>query len=254
HTNTTHDIFSIHVTNLLHLYTLPFSVFGTPQPIVIALGDDVVLPCHLEPAQDAEGFTLKWTRPDLKPRFVHVWRAGVELQDKQHPQYQGRTALFTDELKHGNISLKLVKVKPADEGTYRCYIPALEQQSFVQVVVGAASSPVIKLVGFGKPSGSVVLECTSSGWYPEPEVSWMDSEGHLVSAGPPETVRGPDDLYTVSSRVTVDKRHGSTVTCRVHQDRTNQTREAHIQVPGKSFSCWFGCGHCINKWKWKSCN
>uniref|UniRef100_A0A672ZC69 Ig-like domain-containing protein n=1 Tax=Sphaeramia orbicularis TaxID=375764 RepID=A0A672ZC69_9TELE len=109
--------------------------FGTPQPIVIALGDDVVLPCHLEPAQDAEGFTLKWTRPDLKPRFVHVWRAGVELQDKQHPQYQGRTALFTDELKHGNISLKLVKVKPADEGTYRCYIPALEQQSFVQVVV-----------------------------------------------------------------------------------------------------------------------
>uniref|UniRef100_A0A672ZAZ2 Ig-like domain-containing protein n=1 Tax=Sphaeramia orbicularis TaxID=375764 RepID=A0A672ZAZ2_9TELE len=161
--------------------------FGTPQPIVIALGDDVVLPCHLEPAQDAEGFTLKWTRPDLKPRFVHVWRAGVELQDKQHPQYQGRTALFTDELKHGNISLKLVKVKPADEGTYRCYIPLKDCKT-----LHFALLDLKKVLEFQneKRRNGMVLECTSSGWYPEPEVSWMDSEGHLVSAGPPETVRG----------------------------------------------------------------
>ncbi|KAK2863352.1 hypothetical protein Q5P01_002885 [Channa striata] len=75
-----------------------------------------------------------------------------------------------------------------------------------------------------------MLQCESKGWYPEPEVLWLDGEGHVLSAGPTETVRGPDDLYTVSSRVTVDKRHGNTFTCRVQQTNINQTRETHIKV------------------------
>ncbi|KAK2863345.1 hypothetical protein Q5P01_002878 [Channa striata] len=79
-------------------------------------------------------------------------------------------------------------------------------------------------------SSGLVLQCESKGWYPEPEVLWLDGEGHVLSAGPTETVRGPDDLYTVSSRVTVDKRHGNTFTCRVQQTIINQTRETHIHV------------------------
>ncbi|KAI3376002.1 hypothetical protein L3Q82_016531 [Scortum barcoo] len=67
------------------------------------------------------------------------------------------------------------------------------------------------------------------------EVSWLDGEGNLLSAGPPETVRGPDDLYTVSSRVTVEKRHSNRFTCRVQQKNINQTREAHIHVPDDFF-------------------
>lgn len=62
---------------------------------------------------------------------------------------------------------------------------------------------------------------------------WLDGEGHLLSAGPTETVRGPDGLYTVSSTVTVEKRHGNTFTHRVQQKTINQTRETQIQVPGK---------------------
>ena len=78
-----------------------------------------------------------------------------------------------------------------------------------------------------------MLQCESKGWYPEPEVFWLDSEGNLLSAGPTETVRGPDDLYTVSSRVTVEKRHNNNFTCRVQQNNINQTRETHIIVPGR---------------------
>ena len=64
---------------------------------------------------------------------------------------------------------------------------------------------------------------------------WLDGEGNLLSAGPTETVRGPDDLYTVSSRVTVEKRHNNSFTCRVQQNHTNQTREAQIHVPGSEW-------------------
>uniref|UniRef100_A0A7N6F8B3 Ig-like domain-containing protein n=1 Tax=Anabas testudineus TaxID=64144 RepID=A0A7N6F8B3_ANATE len=49
----------------------------------------------------------------------------------------------------------------------------------------------------------------------------------------PITVRGPDDLYTVSSRLTVEKIDN--ITCRVQQSNINQTRETHIYVTGSVF-------------------
>uniref|UniRef100_A0A671TNL8 Ig-like domain-containing protein n=1 Tax=Sparus aurata TaxID=8175 RepID=A0A671TNL8_SPAAU len=179
---------------------------------------------------DAFGMTVEWTRPDLNPSFVYVWRDGVELESKKHPLYEGRTSVFTEELKRGNISLKLSRVRISDEGRYRCFIPALDKDHVVQLVVGAASSPVVQKT---KDSSGVVLHCDSTGWYPEPEVFWLDGEGNLLSAGPTETVRGRDDLYTVSSRVTVEKRHSNSFTCRVQQNSTNQTRETLIHVPGR---------------------
>ncbi|XP_067437002.1 butyrophilin subfamily 2 member A2-like, partial [Thunnus thynnus] len=96
---------------------------------------------------------------------------------------------------------------------------------------GSVSSPVI--AGININSSVVILQCESKGWYPEPEVFWLDGEGNLLSAGPTETVRGPDDLYTVSSRVTVEKRHNNNFTCRVQQNNINQIRETHIIVPAE---------------------
>ncbi|XP_074480686.1 butyrophilin subfamily 3 member A2-like [Sebastes fasciatus] len=229
---------TLHV--LVFLLLLTHSCRGSSQPIVATLGDDIILPCHLVPAEDATDLTLEWTRPDLNPRFVHVWRSGQELVSKKHKSFEGRTSLFLDELKSGNISLKLSKVKIADQGRYRCFIPGLDRQSFVELVVGAVSSPAISLVGIDKSSSGVMLDCRSEGWYPEPEVLWLDGEGNLLSAGAPETVRGPDDLYTVSSRVTVEKRHSNSFTCRVQQKNINQTRETHFSISNDFFNVLSG--------------
>ncbi|XP_067435454.1 DNA ligase 1-like isoform X3 [Thunnus thynnus] len=210
---------------LIHTCKCESQVIGPSQPIVATVGDDVIFPCHLQSAMNAFDMTVEWARRDLNPRFVFVWRDGVELQSKKNPSYEGRTSVFMEELKHGNLSLKLSKVKPSDEGTYRCFVPQLGESS-VRLVVGSVSSPVINMT----VNSSGVLQCESKGWYPEPEVFWLDSEGNLLSAGPTETVRGPDDLYTVSSRVTVVKRHNNSVTCRVQQNNISQIRETHIIV------------------------
>ncbi|XP_042256673.1 lamin-A-like [Thunnus maccoyii] len=230
---------------LIHFCRGQSQLIGSSQPIVATLGDDIIFPCHLQPAVDAAGLTLEWTRPDLDPRFVHVWRDGVELVSKKHKSFAGRTSLFTDELKNGNISLKLSKVQLSDHGTYRCFIPTLEKQSFVQLVVAsdAVSSSVVILAGADRDREKVVLQCESKGWYPEPEVFWLDGEGNLLSAGPTETVRGPDDLYTVSSRVTVEKRHNNNFTCRVQQSNTKQTREINIYIPDDFFM--FPCNSAV---------
>ncbi|XP_059210313.1 uncharacterized protein LOC131989135 [Centropristis striata] len=220
-------------------------LIGSRQPIVGPVGEDVILPCHLQPAVDVATVTLEWTRSDLKPRFVHVWRAGQDLQNVKNPSYRGRTSLFVNELKKGNISLKLSKVKPSDAGRYRCFIPDMNINAVVELVVGAVSSPIISLRGIDRDKEGVVLQCESSGWYPEPEVLWLDGEGKLLSAGPTETVRGPDDLYTVSSRVTVEKRHSNSFTCRVHQKDTNHTTETHITVADEFFNVRSSCAPLI---------
>ncbi|XP_053199191.1 butyrophilin subfamily 1 member A1-like [Scomber japonicus] len=227
----------LHTTVLLLLLTHSCGgqhhVIGPLQPIVAMAGDNVILPCHVEPAKDVVSKAVEWARPELKPRFVHVRRDGVELLIDQNPSYMGRTLMSINKLKCGDISLKLSKVKLSDEGTYRCYIPELHRDSTVQLLVGVVPSPSI---GITKDmSGAVVFECESKGSYPEPEVFWLDGEGNILSAGPTETVKGPDGLYTVNSSMTVEESHSNSFTCRVQQNNISHTRHIHIHVADNVF-------------------
>ncbi|XP_049424575.1 butyrophilin subfamily 2 member A1-like isoform X3 [Epinephelus fuscoguttatus] len=227
-------------SSLLVLIPLPqltgqSNLICSPQPIVALAGDDVILPCRLDPPTSASSRTVEWTRPGLDPEYVHVHQDGRLVHQSQNPLYHYRTALFVDQLINGNVSLNLFRVKISDAGKYKCFLPSLRKEASIQITVGAVSSPVITLAGIDRDKGGVVLQCESAGWHPEPEVLWLDGEGKLLSAGPTETVRGPDDLYTVSSRVTVEKRHSNSFTCRVQQRSINQTTETHIQVPDDFF-------------------
>ncbi|XP_076019296.1 butyrophilin subfamily 3 member A2-like isoform X2 [Genypterus blacodes] len=184
---------------------------------------------------DAVSMTLEWARPDLTPRFVFVWFNRQEILLDKHPSYKGRTSVSIDELKQGNISLRLSNVTLSDEGKYRCFVPKLDTQTNIELVVAAASPPVITLMGIDLTSGAVMLECKSAGWYPEPEVLWLDAEGNIVSAGPTETLRGPDGLCTVRSTVTVINKHANTFTCKLQENKTNQTRETQILIQDDFF-------------------
>ncbi|XP_029932754.1 butyrophilin subfamily 3 member A2-like [Myripristis murdjan] len=202
-------------------------LIGPLQPIVAMIGHDVILPCQLDPAEDATVMTVEWARPDLEPRFVHVLHDGLELDEKKYHLYMGRTSLLNNQLMYGDVSLKLATVKLSDEGKYKCFIPTLSKEMLIDLVVGAASSPVLTI---NKDTSAVVLDCESKGWHPKPELFWLDGEGNLLPAGAPETVRGPDGLYTVSSRVTVEKSHSNSYTCRVQQHKIQQTRETQIHL------------------------
>lgn len=123
-------------------------MIGSSLPILAAPGDDVILPCHLDPPVDVRGLTVEWSKPDLKPDpsdrlsrvgYVHLYRDKREDPDMKIPSYVARTALFTDDLKRGNISLKIVNVTHADDGRYRCFIPKLRSKanaSIIRLVVG----------------------------------------------------------------------------------------------------------------------
>uniref|UniRef100_A0A3B4GW41 Ig-like domain-containing protein n=1 Tax=Pundamilia nyererei TaxID=303518 RepID=A0A3B4GW41_9CICH len=123
-------------------------VIGSNLPIIAAPGDDVILPCHLEPAFDVQGLTVEWSKPDLKPdpsdrlsrvEYVHLYRDRKEVPDMKMASYFRRTELFIDDMKHGNISLKILNVSEEDNGRYRCFIPKLQSRvkaAVVELVVG----------------------------------------------------------------------------------------------------------------------
>uniref|UniRef100_A0A8C4DRF6 Ig-like domain-containing protein n=1 Tax=Dicentrarchus labrax TaxID=13489 RepID=A0A8C4DRF6_DICLA len=110
-------------------------VVGSLQPIVTVLGDDVILPCRLQPSLNVELLTVEWSRPDLKPDpsdrlgrvdYVYLYRGRREDTDMKLQSYVGRTELSKDGLKNGDISLKILNVTLEDGGRYRCFIPKLK--------------------------------------------------------------------------------------------------------------------------------
>lgn len=116
---------------------------GSLQPITAAPGDDVILPCHMEPKFNVAGLTVEWSRPERRPdpndqlsrvEYVHLYRDAREVPDMKIPSYIGRTELFTDGLREGNISLRITNVTLEDEGRYRCFIPKLKSQTKSSIV------------------------------------------------------------------------------------------------------------------------
>uniref|UniRef100_A0A671TP60 Ig-like domain-containing protein n=1 Tax=Sparus aurata TaxID=8175 RepID=A0A671TP60_SPAAU len=108
--------------------------------MVTLVGEDVVLPCSLEPPLDAVSKSVEWARPDLEPRFVHVWHDGQDHMVNQNPSYKGRTSVSIDKLRQGDLSLLLSAVKLSDYGLYRCYFPSQNKTFSVELIVAGIFS------------------------------------------------------------------------------------------------------------------
>ncbi|XP_031647389.1 butyrophilin subfamily 2 member A2-like isoform X10 [Oncorhynchus kisutch] len=212
-------------------------VVGPADRVDALAGDDIILPCSLKPNISAKDMLVQWTGLYLKTRNVHLYRQGRDSNEDQFPSYRGRTSMFHEELKNGNVSLKLTRVTLSDAGSYRCFLPTLTSQvkeTTVQLFVGAVSQPVISIVG--TKDWGVVLKCESGGWFPEPEMEWLDSSGTILPAdGPPERHRDSEDLYALRRHVTVDQTDTNRFTCRVHQTEINHLKETEIHVPDDVF-------------------
>lgn len=204
------------------------------QPIVVTVGSDVTLPCQLDSVRDLRDLVVEWARPDLKPPYVHIRRDGLDLLMDQNSLYQGRSRLTERGLQYGDMSLQLSKARTSDGGTYRCYIPQMDAQAQVTLYVVAVSH--VSLTLSKDRSGSAVL-CESRGWYPEPELDWLDSEGKNLLDGRTEAISSMDETFSVSRRLSVEQSHGKSFTCRVRQPATNQSREADVIIKDEFLSC-----------------
>ncbi|XP_076839579.1 uncharacterized protein LOC143484635 isoform X2 [Brachyhypopomus gauderio] len=112
-----YDDITLQVTVEVHL-----KVVGPAAPVVAVAGEDLVLPCSLQPNISAEDMRVEWSRMYLRQTLVHLYQDYEDRNEYQIKSYRGRTGLFKEELQKGNTSLKLSAVQPSDEGLYKCLI------------------------------------------------------------------------------------------------------------------------------------
>uniref|UniRef100_A0A671VJV8 Myelin-oligodendrocyte glycoprotein-like n=1 Tax=Sparus aurata TaxID=8175 RepID=A0A671VJV8_SPAAU len=128
--NHSFSLYSVTLVVLLLIFSCTpaegnFRLIGSAETIVAALGDDIILPCHVEPQIDVTGLTVEWSKPDLKPypndrlrrvEYVHLYRDAREDLDMKIAEYVKRTEL----------KIKITNVTFEDEGRYQCFIPKLK--------------------------------------------------------------------------------------------------------------------------------
>ncbi|XP_052409987.1 uncharacterized protein LOC127956225 [Carassius gibelio] len=113
-------------------------VKGPSGPLVAPLGSSVVLPCSVDELLSVKDLEVEWRRTDSEA-LVHLYQEGESRTESQQQDYQDRAHFFTDQIQHGNFSLRLDDLRAEDEGQYKCkvYIQQESGETVVQIKVNA---------------------------------------------------------------------------------------------------------------------
>ncbi|XP_047413870.1 butyrophilin subfamily 1 member A1 isoform X2 [Sciurus carolinensis] len=221
---------------LLQLPTLDsarFDVIGPAEPVLAVVGADAELPCHLSPNVSAEHMELRWFRRTRSPAVL-LYPAPPERERERElmPEFRGRVTLVRDHLAAGRAALRICGVRAADEGEYRCFFRdnANYDEATVHLRVAALGSDPHITVEI-QESGAVRLECSSMGWYPEPQVQWRTTKGETFLSTAESRSPGDKGLFTVAASVTLRDNSTDSVFCSIRNLLLDQEKEVGISIP-----------------------
>ncbi|XP_030635092.1 butyrophilin subfamily 1 member A1-like [Chanos chanos] len=203
-----------------------FQVVGSTKHLIVLSGEDVILPCHLRPNISAVDMDVEWSLED-KNDLVYVYSKGIDRPDQQSESYKGRSSLFKDELENGNVSLKLSRVQFTDDGVYSCAVRSstwYHDTTFKVSVEAWGTRPAITMEQYSV-NGGLSLLCETEGWRPDPEISWLNSQGMSLPAEYTKSIRETNG-FSLKRRITV--KEGNTFYCRVAV--RNHTKQAEITI------------------------
>ncbi|KAG2457673.1 ERMAP protein, partial [Polypterus senegalus] len=190
--------------NLARIQEEKFVVQSPTKLVVAYIDEDVVLPAFLSPSINAKGLEVRWYKDDYSSP-VHLYKHQKTENVNQLHSFKGRTELFLEELKMGNVSLTLRGLRLTDNGTYKCLVASPELTDDTQIDV------TILAIGT-HPSISVnteqnLLECKAEGWNPEPDVRWADGSGaNLTSKANTELLKDQNGSPHVVSLIDINRK------------------------------------------------
>ncbi|XP_014108789.1 PREDICTED: V-set domain-containing T-cell activation inhibitor 1 isoform X2 [Pseudopodoces humilis] len=163
-----------------------FGVSGKHSISVTALtspgniGQRSILGCTFEPDIRMDSIAIQWAKEGVVG-LVHEFKSGKDHLQEQDPSFQGRTAVFVDQVIGGNASLELRDVQLSDAGTYQCSVTTARGSgaAVLQYRTGAFSMPMVQVES---SSHGNTLQCEAPRWFPCPAVRWTaygDTGEHL---------------------------------------------------------------------------
>uniref|UniRef100_K7FJ79 Butyrophilin subfamily 1 member A1-like n=1 Tax=Pelodiscus sinensis TaxID=13735 RepID=K7FJ79_PELSI len=225
-------------------FTAEFTVMGPAHPVTAAVGEAIELPCHLSPRMSAENMEVRWFRSEFLS-FVHLYQRGKDEYKEQMPDYQGRTELLKAGLSEGNVSLRILNIRPTDRGQYRCFVQdgTLYEEALLELKVAVlGSSPLISVQGH--QDGGIRVVCQSAGWYPEPEVLWRDHIGHLLTSLSEAKSQVDNDLFETENSIIMREQANQSLSCCIRNTFLNQEKESTIYIADSFFprvNPWMVC-------------
>ncbi|KAM9738899.1 butyrophilin-like protein 2 isoform 2-T7 [Dama dama] len=220
-------------------------VIGPSQPILVRVGEDIQLTCSLAPNTDAQKMEVRWVRSHRYPA-VYVYMDGARVAGEQMEEYRGRTALLSDAMSEGRLTLQINDARISDDGKYWCLFEkdGVYQEADLDLkIVGLGSSPKISMEGL--KDGEVMLKCTSEGWFPQPHVQWRDTEGNTIPSFSQDLTQGSQGLFQVEAILLVTNSSVVNVTCSIsspllgeEKNTTFSTSESGMIYSWKRLLIW----------------
>ncbi|MEQ2282199.1 hypothetical protein AMECASPLE_038029 [Ameca splendens] len=138
------------LTSLLCFVSCPAA-----QNISATSGQNVSLPCQVP--NNKHTVIVKWTRPDLEPEYLLLYRDEQLDPENQHPSYKNRVDLLDRQMKDGDVSLVLKNMTSNDRGTYECRVFQREANSRKRRTLN--SDPICTVFLDVDPPPEIVLGC-----------------------------------------------------------------------------------------------
>ncbi|XP_029440020.1 butyrophilin subfamily 1 member A1-like [Rhinatrema bivittatum] len=212
-----------------------FKVIGPDGPVVTVLGGDAELPCRLSPPLSAEHMQVRWYRSRFDSH-VHLYENGMDQNKGQIPEYRGRTELIKSHISNGSVSLRIHSVELRDEGSYNCFFwsdPYYEEATLELKVAALGTAPVISITDH--QDRGIRAVCESTGWYPEPEVTWRQEDGQSLTSLSETETQKHNGLFNVKTSLLMRTNKYSKISCHIRNIILSEQRETVIPISDAFF-------------------
>ncbi|XP_020822430.1 butyrophilin subfamily 2 member A2-like isoform X3 [Phascolarctos cinereus] len=197
-----------------------FTVVAHAEPPLTMIGEDATLRCHLFPKKSAEQMEVRWFRSQFSPA-VYVYKDGKERDEEQMEEYRGRTTFVRDNIRDGNVALKIHNVTAFENGRYHCYFQ--EGRSYEEAFMD------LKVTSY--EYGWIQLECTSAGWYPQPWVEWRNLVEETIPSLEESLAPSEDGLFVVTLSVIITDPTVVSVFCSIQNLLLSQELLTMMSIP-----------------------